>query len=30
MKFSLAVKVMSSIVAAATDTRMTADKEKCF
>jgi len=30
MKISLAVQVMSSIVAAAVDTHMTAGKEKCL
>ena len=30
MKISLAVQIMSSIVAAAIDTHVTADKEKCF
>jgi len=30
MKFSLAVQVMSSTVAAATDTHVTAGKEKYF
>jgi len=30
MKFSLAIKVMRSTVAAAVDTHVTAGKEKCF
>jgi uncharacterized membrane protein len=30
MKFSLAIQVMSSTVAAAIDTHVTAGKEKCF
>ena len=30
MKISLAVQIMSSIVAAAIDTHLTAGKEKCF